>query len=424
MELFLSNKKGLIYYLLLLIVLVSWTNSESLPSMPLRLAFMCAVVLPLWVRKSKSFPVLFFPFVIISASSYAVSYMPVDGLYIFVTVLLSLVILGRNGGKHLKIPNSFKLLCFLSMFMDTFFSSDVTSVFNWLSIIIVAESFLSINDFQKLNSFTFSLAVISLVLSLEFIFVGNKFMTVVNTIDGVLDRKGWTDPNYFGSILGFGIFASLVELMTNKSNSKIIRYFYFFVIVVSLYTLFGTASRGAVIALICSSLILLFICPLSNTYRIGIISFSVLVLFIMFKLHMLDLLILRFLSDEGDAGGRMEIWIPRLNAFFYECSPMQWLFGLGTDKAMRLGTGQFIGFHNDYLSILVKYGMIGFFCLIGLLVKPIMSCKNKKGIVFAGIVYMSVCMFSIEPFTGGQWGCLYFYLYVLLLSQVRNERYL
>lgn len=36
---------------------------------------------------------------------------------------------------------------------------------------------------------------------------------------------------------------------------------------------------------------------------------------LMYELHMLDLLILRFQSDAGDAGGRTEIWIPRINAF-------------------------------------------------------------------------------------------------------------
>ena len=107
---------------------------------------------------------------------------------------------------------------------------------------------------------------------------------------------------------------------------------------------------------------------------------------------------------------------------FRSCSPLQWIFGLGTDEAMRLGTNQFIGFHNDYLSILVKYGFIGFFCLIGLLLKPFICCRKNKGIVFSGLVYIALCMFSIEPFTGGQWGCLYFYLYILILSQVRYEK--
>lgn len=422
MEKFTIDRKTIAYYLILLLVLVTWTDSKNLPPMPLRVIFMCAVILPLLIRKSMLLPDVFFTFVVISASSFAVSYMPVDGLYVLITMLFSITVLGRRNGIHLKIPMCFKMLCLLSIFMDIFFSSDLAFALNWLAIIVVAESFFLVNDSLQLRLLAFSFAVISLVLSLEFIFVGSRFIIDVNTLDGTLERKGWTDPNYFGSILGFGIFTSIVELITKKNDSKKIRYFYLLTVLVSLYTLFGTASRGAVVALICSSLILLFVCPLKKSYRLGVILTSFLILFVMFKLNMLDLLILRFQSDAGDAGGRTEIWIPRMNAFFNECSPIQWMFGLGTDAAMRLGTNQFIGFHNDYLSVLVKYGFVGLFCLLGLLLKPVLSSSINKGIVAAGIVYMSLCMFSIEPFTGGQWGCLYFYLYIILLSQVKYEK--
>lgn len=408
--------------MLLLLVLVSWTNSDSLPPMPLRLAYMCSVMLPLWIRKDNLLPEIFFTFVVISASSYAVSYMPVDGFYVLITIIFSVIILGKKKSRQIKVPISFKLLCILSMLVDILFSSGVTSTLNWLSIIIVAETFFVTNDSRQLRYLTLSFAVISFVLSLEFICVGDRFVTGVNTLDGTLDRKGWTDPNYFGEILGFGIFASLVELIVNRKIHRNIRYFYFVTIIISLYTILGTASRGAIVALTCSSLILLFVVPLKSSYRLSVILLGGVVLLIMFQLHMLDLLILRFQSDEGDVGGRSEIWIPRLNAFFNECNPMQWMFGLGNDNAMRLGTNQFIGFHNDFLSVLVKYGFFGTFLLLSSLISPVLHCGRFKGVVFAGIVYMCLCMSSIEPFTGGQWGCLYFYLYILVLSQTKYEK--
>lgn len=101
-----------------------------------------------------------------------------------------------------------------------FFSSDLAFALNWLAIIVVAESFFLVKDSQQLRLLAFSFAVISLVLSLEFIFVGSRFITDVNTLDGTLERKGWTDPNYFGSILGFGIFTSIVELITKKMTQR------------------------------------------------------------------------------------------------------------------------------------------------------------------------------------------------------------
>ena len=417
-----AKKVGVFYYLLLLIVLTTWADTENLPPISLRLIFMVAVLMPLWINKSHLLPEVFFTFVVISASSFAVSYMPVDGLYVFITMLVSVVVLGNSKVEKLEVPLSFKMLCLLSLFIDLFFSSSLVVTFSWLSIIVVGESLFDCQDYKRVQFMAFSFAIISLVLSLEFIFVGGNFITSVNTLDGDLARKGWTDPNYFGSIIGMGILTSLIELITNEKLSRKSRLLYCSTIILSLFTLFTTASRGAVVALGCSSLILLWVAPIKKTYRLGIIFICLIVLFLMYELHMLDLLILRFQSDAGDAGGRTEIWIPRINAFFNDCTPLQWIFGLGTDEAMKLGTNQFIGFHNDYLSILVKYGFIGFFCLIGLLLNPFISCRKNKGIVFSGLVYIALCMFSIEPFTGGQWGCLYFYLYILILSQVRYEK--
>lgn len=416
------KKEGILYYLFLLIVLTTWTDSENLPPFPFRIAFLLAVLIPLWLKRSALLPEVLFSFIVISASSFAVSYMPVDGGYILVVVLLSVFIIGRVKGKRLKIPLSFKVLCVLSLIMDIFFSSGISSTWHWLSIIIVGECLLSTNDSIHLRFMALTIAVVSLVLSLEFILMGDRFISSVNTMDGSLDRKGWTDPNYFGALIGMGIWVSLVELMVDRRLNKIIRYMLLCTIIISLYTLFTTASRGAFVALSCASLIILFFAPIKNAYRVGALLMSCIILFIMYNLHMLDLLLLRFLSDSGDAGGRTEIWIPRMNAFFNECSPLQWFFGLGTDESMKLGTGGYLGFHNDYLAVLVKYGFVGFFCLLVLIVKPLLSCKTNKGLVFAGIVYLALCMLSIEPFTGGQWGCLYFYLFILLLSQASYEK--
>lgn len=51
------------------------------------------------------------------------------------------------------------------------------------------------------------------MLGLEFITMGNKFISSVSTIDGELERKGWTDPNYFGAVIGYGVIASFISLL-------------------------------------------------------------------------------------------------------------------------------------------------------------------------------------------------------------------
>ena len=64
------KKVGVIYYLFLLIALTTWTDTENLPPILLRLIFMLAVLMPLWINKSHLLPEIFFTFVVISASSF------------------------------------------------------------------------------------------------------------------------------------------------------------------------------------------------------------------------------------------------------------------------------------------------------------------------------------------------------------------
>ena len=139
-------------------------------------------------------------------------------------------------------------------------------------------------------------------------------------------------------------------------------------------------------------------------------------------MHFLDLLLLRFMSDEGDAGGRTQIWLPRIHAFLYDFSLIEQLTGIGTYKGMFLATDKYLGFHNDYVSTLICYGILGLFCLLSLLWYPIHISKKYKRFVIATIIYLALSMFTIEPFTGSQWGCLYFYIYILTLSQINHAQ--
>lgn len=410
------------YYGFLLLILVSWTNVYALPPLMLRLLFMTAVIIPLCINRSKMFSVVFLTFIVISAVSFAVSYMPVDGLYILITLFICFLFFRTAKIYPLSIPLGLKLLCIEAIIVDLFYSGEVLVAYNWLCLIVIAYFFLDTRESKIVHFMAFSFVLISFVLSLEFILVGDKFISDVHTVLGDLDRKGWTDPNYFGSVIGMGIVAAIIELMINPKIGKKSKCFICLSILLSLYTLVSTASRGATVALILSSIILLTLSPIKKTYKlVGGVSF-IIVLTIMYASHMLDLLILRFQSDAGDAGGRTNIWIARLDAFMTQCSEFEWLFGVGKERAMVLGTGRYLGFHNDYLGVLVMYGFVGFIFLLSLLMYPIIRANTNRWIVFAAITYVSICMFTIEPFIGGQWGCLYFYLFCLVLAQVFHEK--
>lgn len=417
-----NNKISIIYYLIMLIILVSWSNPESLPPLGLRLAFLFFLIMPLALQKSRYTALVILTFVVISASSYAVSYMPVDGLYLSVTCLFSALVLGfKNNSYGLSVPFAFNILLVISFFIDFFFSKTITISYVWLVVIIISSFLIYKNDSTYFHVATFSFALISIVLSIEFLAVGDEFVRDVHTILGNVDRKGWADPNYFGAVVGMGILISLIEILFYENNFKQ-KIFYLVTIILSIYTIISIASRGAIVSLIVSFMVLLLFSKIQIKYKLYSFLIVTLFFFVMYQLGFLDLLLLRFVSDEGDLGGRGYIWETRLSHFFSDLNVFQWFFGIGREQALTLGTGRILGFHNDFISVLVCYGFIGLVCLFFMLISPIIyACKQNKPIVFALVLYLALCMCSIEPFTGGQWGCLYFYIYILMLSQNRYD---
>ena len=414
------NNIILVYYAVLMIVLVSWTNVDNLPPFFHRLLFLMAVVLPLWFKRSRFFVQIFLTFIVTSASSYAVSYMPVDGLYILLTIIGSIIVMSRTRTRALYIPHGLIFLCFLSAAIDIIYTQTITISYHWLAIILMAAYLLNKNDDKQLKYTVLSLSIVSLILSLEFMIVGDRFISDVSTIEGNIARKGWSDPNYFGAILGINIMVSLIELFINGVSNKKIKVLILFSLILSLYTLFSTASRGVSLALGCSAFTLFTGAPIKLRNKLWILAGGIALIALMYYFHVLDLLILRFKSDAGDAGGRTEIWATRLYAFISECNIIQWLFGIGTQNSLTLGTGRVLGFHNDFLSVLVRYGLFGLLSLISLLISPIIHApKRRKCVIFSAVIFLLIIMNTIEPFTGGQWGVLYFYLYILMLSQMK-----
>lgn len=184
--------------------------------------------------------------------------MPVDGLYLFITCLLSSLILGlKNSNFGLSIPYSFIVLITLSFVLDFLYSESITISYCWLVVILISRFFIEKNNNKYLQIAAFSFAVISIVLSIEFLTVGDKFVRDVHTVLGDLDRKGWTDPNYFGSVIGMGILISLIEIIHYRNNVRL-KAFYLLTFILSIYTLISTASRGATVALFVAIIALLF----------------------------------------------------------------------------------------------------------------------------------------------------------------------
>ena len=131
-----------------------------------------------------------------------------------------------------------------------------------------------------------------------------------------------------------------------------------------------------------------------------------------------DFLLARFENDEGEIGGRSIIWSEKIKAFVANGSIDKWIVGYGKKEgyelAFTLGNKRMIGFHNDFLSFFVCYGIFGLLYLLSLFIVPIIRYKNLS--VTSGILYIMAICLSLEPMSG-LLDFYYFYFFLIILGE-------
>lgn len=406
------NKNLLYYYGFMLLVLVSWSNPDVLPPLPLRLIYLVALLFPVLTRRSELLPVVLFTAIVISTASYAVSYMPVDGLFVSIIAIFCALQNRVPAGYGIKPPGFMIFMMILLYVVDLMYSDVIGASYSFF-ITVVTLTYL-INKFTPkiLHLIAFSLVLISVVLSLEYIFMGDKFTTEIDFGGFVMTRKGWADPNYFGCEIAAGVICAINELMSGNYSKKVRRLLYL-CIIISVYTIVTTASRGAILALGGGAVsIVLFSSAKRNTKLYMIFAFLALAVFLL-QSHAADLLFARFGNDEGDMGGRTNVWAIKLAAFI-QTSPLHWFIGVGRTGAIKMGMD--LGFHNDYIAFLCMYGLLGLGSFLALLLYPIRkAAREVRGYVVGCVVFLAIASMSLEPITSGYLLFFYFYLYIIVM---------
>lgn len=406
-----------IYYFLMMLILVSWNNPDSLPPFIYRITYAIALLSPMIMIKKDLLPIVLFTYIAISAASYAVSYMPTDGLNVTFILLICLFLSQQqiDEGLHISMP-IWVLMAFTGL-TDFFFADRLYSAYSFLILAIVGTRFIDKKNVNLIHWIAFSFMVVTIVLALEFMMVGNGFTITYTAGALTFIRKGWADPNYFGCQLGVGVLMAATELLyKGKALGRWLKIICWFAIILGTLTIVETASRGAILALVGGLLCLIMFSNinLSNKIRlfIGLVIFGG----ILFYSGTSNLLLARFANDAGDAGGRTAIWAIKFDAFIRSADIGQWLMGVGRTGGIALGFYE--GFHNDYIAFLVEYGIIGFiFFLLFLLYPLFKSGIYTKGIVLSSVSYLMLCCVSLEPITAGYLFYFYFYLFILFVTQ-------
>lgn len=416
-------KKSLfIYYVLLLGLLSTW-NSPVLPPMILRLVFLFISIFPVIFSNIKLFPCVLSTFVIISANRHVPSYMPFLPMYLAIATILVMVF--RRYKANMTAPMPLKIFLLLTFLVNFLRSMSVESVSITALVVVLFYSFIDSDLRSRSSEISISLMIISFYLCLEtLIFKGEStYLLTVDNID--FERVGWNDPNYFSSIVGMGAIAALNMLISPVPLNKIYRTLLTCIIMIVTIVSLMVASRGAILAMFISSIVLLISARRQSKKLMGLILSLIIFNVLLFQMGSFDFLLSRFASDGGDIGGRSIIWQSKLEDFSAQASFTDWLIGVGHESGLALssyvGDRAYIGFHNDYIAMLVSYGIIGLVVMLAMYLYPIFKYKDPR--VTASCLYVMIISFSLEPLYSGGFAIFYFYFYICVLGEVtRQER--
>ena len=408
----------------MLLVLVSWKSDTVAPAMTLRLLYLAALLIPAFIKPKWLTPVLVC-FMSITSYGYAYSYLPTM-LYLYAIIMVVALFVGSTKVKqHLTVP-PILVFTFVYVTIINFMSGSGIEDITYSTFIIIV--FLLLTD-KKINTefnvLCFAFSVVSLALSLFFATTFENY--AVSYVGGTdMERGGWTDPNYFGMVVGMGTVASLIQFSRGKEIPLVLKLYYVAVILVSLVVLIVNASRGAILAVGIASLIILLSSRTKVIYKILATSLIVVFGIYLYNSGYFDLLIYRSMDETASTGGgRTTIWLYKLDKFFTDGNVMNWMVGYGYDGGLKIGN-KLMGFHNDYVAFLVEFGFVGLFAFLYILFSPLKNIrrlpKYYRTALLSAVIYLALTGASLEPLTAGRFPYWAFYFMILVLGYEANQK--
>lgn len=409
------SKSYISYYGLMFLILISWHNPFATPPELLRILYLLALLGPLTIKQPKLLAIIIPAFYAISNYSCFISYMP-NQVFIYLAFPILALFL-HSYGKTDKTSIIFLVFFIITAANNFVNSMKFESISSCCLLVFLWFKFVpnSVNSYAHIFSYAF--AIMSLTLSIIFIVGGSAFQMDFGA--GGFERTEWMDPNYFGCIVGIGIMASMIEILYNRILKIPERILFLLTIGISFYVLILNGSRGALLATGMS----LFLLLIGNGQKMSkklliICSFSIFI-YILYMSGTFDFLLYRIELDSGRGGsGRTYIWQTKMMAFSNQLSVFEQLFGIGYKNGMALGFGFSRGFHNDYIAILVEYGVFGLMVFIGMLLSPLRKSCNKV-IVLSIIVYVAMASSTLEPISGGMIVYFGFLFYACMIGRSR-----
>ncbi len=217
-----------------------------------------------------------------------------------------------------------------------------------------------------------------------------------NTSLGDVDRLEWKDANYFSFFIGIMLLLTLY--MAKRVVSKAYFRLYLFIAFVMLVTMTSLISRGAIVSLMIA-LLYYYRKDLLSFKNLGYVLMVTLTVALLYYSGILEGLIMRFMSEDVQTGsGRTELWQVGLQTFFSK-DPLTIMLGAGEGQALSMTymKGEYWSPHNNYLSIMYNYGVLGLVIFSIWIISLSVCCRTRES---RGLMlFIAVNSLTIVPFT-------------------------
>lgn len=424
---FKNTKFLLIYYFSLLALLLLWPSTTVSPAMPLRLAYMFAVLFPAAIGNRKGLlPVVITCFWGVASNGDRYSYMPTTE-YLYLIVVIAFVLLSWNVYKtrYLQLnKHTFDWPLLLYVLLINLLTSVTVETISVTFLVVLLFPFLLDNtDKTIVEKFSLAYLVISIAISLyTFKSISQIRMMAIMGNDSSL-RTNWVDPNYMAMQIGMGAVVGVVNCIKFNRLDSLEKVMSLSAIITSVPAILMTGSRGAFLALAVAMIIAIFFSKVQFRYKFLACTFMAILIGVFYSGGYFDLLLNRIADDDGTGSGRTTIWARKLECFA-NGNVLNYFFGLGNRKGYILGYNVQTNFHNEYLAFFVCYGLVGLVLFLRYLFTPYISAKKgsiKRREIIIFTSYILFCLLTLEPFNMGIVTFFAFIFYLSLLSKYSYE---
>lgn len=322
-----------------------------------------------------------------------------------------------TSSKTIKIMLLFWIWCFCSYF----WSADQESTLNWLITLTSVVALCLVCCFRKFNSRELYLIKYAMMLSSAALVLFLAPNLAHSYTRGTLTTSaGTADQNSLAANLVFALWIAIDLLKTSKGFFKFLCYASIILVIVGLLFL---SSRGAILALLISLFVYIFILKKARLNVGTIILLTLACFIIVWILGALEIVAYERLSLqsilEDGATGRFGLWISLINLFF-DSNVFRAVFGYGfaTEKYVcALATGIPRGAHSVFIEYLMTTGIVGEVLLLSLFGSTLSTAnKRKDSIAFVLLISLIVICIPLGFFLDkGAWN-------IIMLSMIGVEQ--